>query len=302
MNYIIKLPAGDIQYTEYIASKFLKPSTEGTSELVIYPDTINYQNGILNYLSYRNAKNAFVIEMNKDKILNQILPQKKLIGDTNISYYIDNSFSYFTDDQTSDNSLENLFSLAEGLIFRFTEPLKSIDQYTYYIMGDDKIEKIPNFKTLEVMLSQRNQNYLSVRVIEKDQMNDLLKEFPIVGKEDMSSQWDPSLADGLNFANYLDLKQSAKAAGAIADAAAAEADKNIKAVKAEKDAEKAKAEQAKAEADAAKAKAEAAVEEAKAAQAKAQQAEAEAKQKEAEAKQKEAEAEAAKAEYESKGN
>lgn len=291
----MKIPNGNIDFKQFLDLRLVKPTPESQTAVVLYPDNLDLNNDILNFLSQRNYKNSYIIDLTKSKILTQFIPQKKIFNDSNLQYYIDSEFSYFKDNIEVIENLDGLYTLSEGLFFRFTEDIKPIDQYTYYIMGDNEIEKIPNFQTLEVMLAQRNQNYLSVRVIEKGQMDDLLKQFSIKNKDDMSSQWDPSLKDSLNFASYLELKETAKSAGAIADAAAAEADKNIKAVKAEKDAEKAKAEQAKAEADAAKAQAQQAIEEAKAAAAKAQQAEAEAKQKEAEA-------EAKKAEYESKGN
>ena len=294
MEYKIKLPDSNIDYLEFSDLKFLKYTPETETQVVIYPNNIDYNKGILNYLSTRNFKNSYQVDMTRDKVLTQLLPQKKLLTDKNIKYYLDTNFNYFVNLDSDFIDGELPFTIAEGLIFRFTEPFKPIDQYTYYIMGDNKVEQIPNFKTLEVMLAQRNQNYLSVRVIEKSQLDDILKEFPLSKKEDMSASWSESLKDQLNFANYLDLKQSAKSAGAMVEAAAAEADKNIKAVKAEKDAEKAKADQAKAEADAAKAAANAAIEQAKADQAKANAAEAEAKQKQAEA-------DAKKAEFESKG-
>lgn len=243
-------------------------------------------------LSVRNYKNTYIIPVEKNRVLINFIPQKMFVTDTDINSFLDTSFNYFIDDY-SEGAPPEPFDLIDGIIFRYVENgPKSIDQYTYYIMEDGYIKQIPNFKTLEVMLFQRNENYNSVRILERSQFEDILNNNPSAQIEDMSASWKAEMEDQVNFGKYLDLTKDAKAAGEIAAAATAEADKNINAYKAERDAEKAKAEQAKAEADAAKAEADAAKAQADAAKAKAEQAEAEAKQKQAEADRERAEWEA----------
>lgn len=249
-------------------------------------------------LSVRNYKNTYIIPTEKSRVLLNLIPQKIFVTDTNIIDFIDVSFKHFVDDY-SEGAPPDLFTLADGLFFRYVENgPKPIDQYTYYIMDNGEPKVIPNYKTLEVMLFERGQNYQSVRIIEKSQFDEIMNGSIPEMKIDMEAQWKAEMEDQVNFGKYLDLVKTAAGAGAIADAAAAEADKNIKAYKAEKDAEKAKADQAKAEAEAAKAASDAAIAQAKAAEANAQAQEAKAKQAEAEAKQKEAEAEQTRAELE----
>lgn len=243
-------------------------------------------------LSVRNYKNTYIIPTEKERVLVNFIPQKIFVVDTDINSFIDTTFNYFIDDY-SEGAPPEPYDLIDGIIFRYVESgPKSIDQYTYYIMEDGEVKQIPNFKTLEVMLFQRNENYNSVRILERSQFEDLVNNNLVTDINDMSAVWKAEMEDQVNFGKYLDLTKDAKAAGEIAAAATAEADKNINAYKAERDAEKAKAEQAKAEAEAAKAAAEAAKAAAAAAEAQAKQAEAEAKQKQAEADREKAEWEA----------
>lgn len=234
-------------------------------------------------LSTRNYKNTYIIPIENKRVLLNLIPQKLFVTDSDIVNFIDNDFVYFVEDY-SDGVGPEPFDMIDGIIFRYVGdgPLP-IDQYTYYIMEDGETKQIPNFKTLEVMLFQRGENYNSVRIIEKSQINDILNNSKVSVGPDQTAAWTKDMEDQVNFGKYLDLLKDAKSAGEIAGAATAEADKNIKAMKAEKDAEKAKAEQAKAEADAAKAAAEAAIAEAKQKQAEADAAKAEAEQKQAEA-------------------
>ena len=243
-------------------------------------------------LSVRNYKNTYIIPVEKQRVLVNFIPQKMFVVDTDINSFINTEFNYFIDDY-SEGAPPEPFDLIDGIIFRYVENgPKAIDQYTYYIMEGGEVKQIPNFKTLEVMLFQRNENYNSVRILEKSQLEDIINNNPVTDIDDMSAVWKAEMEDQVNFGKYLDLTKDAKAAGEIAAAATAEADKNINAYKAERDAEKAKADQAKAEADAAKAEADAAKAAAAAAEAKAKQAEAEAKQKQAEADAEKAEWEA----------
>lgn len=253
---------------------------------------------LVSELSLRNYKNTYIVPMELPRVLLNLIPEKIFITDTNIIMNIDTTFNYFSDDESESGEPEP-YELIDGIIFRWVENgPKPIQEYTYYIMDDGIVKQIPNFKTLEVMLFQRNENYLSVRVLEKSQFNDIIENSPSESMDDMSTQWKAEMEDQVNMGKYLELLKTAKDAGAVAAAATAEADKNINAYKAERDAEKAKADQAKAEAEASKKQAEAEIEKAKQKQAEAEQAEAKAKQAEAEARQKEAEADAKKAEFE----
>ncbi len=298
--HIVNLINGAVNYIDPLSAmgeniKFAQqtiPTENETLDIKTFEET-KLSIPLVSELSTRNHKNTYIIPTEKKRVLLNLIPQKVFVTDQDINNYIDVKFHHFEFDINNNEAEAEPFSMIDGLIFRYVENgPKPIDQYTYYVMEDGVLTQIPNFKSLEVMLFQRNENYNSVRIIEKSQFEDILSSSESKPGSDMSAQWTAEMEDQVNIGKYLDLLKGAQSAGAIAASATAEADKNIKAVKAEKDAEKAKAEQAKAEADAAKAKADAAIEEAKAAQAKANAAEAEAKQKQSEADAKKAEYEA----------
>jgi colicin import membrane protein len=144
-------------------------------------------------------------------------------------------------------------------------------------------KKIPNYKTLEVMLAERNQTLLSVRVLEENQCADIPKDNqPIPNK---SGAWKKEYADITSIEAFKKLENNAKSAGALVEEAKGQAESQIGAVKAQAAADKAAAEAAKAEAEAAKLLSQQAIAEAEAALANAAalQAEAEAKKAEYEA-------------------
>lgn len=242
-------------------------------------------------LSSRNYKNTYIIPTENPRVLLNLIPQKTIITDTDIGNFVDVNFNFFVDD-IAEYADPAPFSMIDGMLFRYADGHpKPINEYQYYIMQDGIVKEIPNFKTLEVMLFERNENYNSVRIIERSQFNELVASTKLEPGSNLAAQWSPTMEDQVNFGKYLDLMKGAKEAGAIAASAVAEVDKNIAAIKAEKEAEKAKADQAKAEADAAKATA-------KAAEAAANQKAAEANAAKAQADQAKAEAEREKAEYE----
>jgi len=300
MNYTVNLINGSVVYidpltVEGATIQFAQQVIPKENELqdLKTNEEIKASIPLVSDLSVRNYKSAYLIPVEKERVLLNLIPEKVFVTDQDISNFIDIDFKYFKNETDGELYGPDPYSIVDGLIFRYVENgAKPINEYTYYIMDDGVVKQIPNFKTLEVMLFQRNENYNTVRIIEKSQFQDIINNSPVKNGDDMAAQWTAEMEDQVNIGKYLDLLKGAQSAGAIAASATAEADKNIKAVKAEKDAEKAKADQAKAEADAAKAKAEAAIAEADAAKAKASQAEAEAKQKQAEADAKKAEYEA----------
>lgn len=241
-------------------------------------------------LSVRNYRQAYVIPTDRDRVLLNLIPEKTFITDSSMNNIIDNQFQYFIPG-ADDPVPPNPFSLVDGTFFRCAgQGVSAIENYQYYQMQRGSAVAIPNFKTLQVMLVERNLTYAAVRVIEKNQCEELMGSTPPAAPTpSRENEYTEDMADQVSFDTYVDLKREAESASAVAAAAAAEADKNIKAIKAEKDAEKAKAEQAKAEAEAAKKEAEAAKAASEAAKAEAAAASAQAKAAEAQAKAKEAE-------------
>jgi hypothetical protein len=129
----------------------------------------------------------------------------------------------------------------------------------YYVMVNDKAKKIPNYKTLEVMLEERNQTLLSVRVLTEAQCQDIIKEGEM---PDKSASWTSAMSDQTTNEVLNVLNKNVQSGASIAAGAAANAATQVAAVKAEAEASKALAAQAKAEAEAAKTASEAAIAEA----------------------------------------
>lgn len=218
-------------------------------------------------LSSRNGSSAYNIPTNLEKVYLNFVPQKISVSDSNLKDFVDIEFNYF---KLESVPLPELFNLPEGQIFRCVKPdslpMKKED-YTYYIIQDSKKKLIPNYKTLEVMLAERNQTLLSVRVVQENQCNDielLQDQIP-----DKSGAWQESMSDKTTNEVLTALNASVKSGAAIADAATKSAGDQIAAVKAQAAADKAAADAAKAQSIADKAAADAAIAQAQAAQSQA---------------------------------
>lgn len=105
------------------------------------------------------------------------------------------AFEYF---KTEELPTPDLFALPDGTIFRIASGnVKSKNSYTYYIMKNGYKLQIPNYRSVEVLLYERNQNHLAVRIVEENQG----LEIPDGGVyADMSLQWNSNMADesGIN--------------------------------------------------------------------------------------------------------
>lgn len=218
-------------------------------------------------LSTRNAANVYNIPTDKESIYINFIPRKITVNDSNISEYIDVDFSYFVAPEIIP---PELFTLPDGDFFRCVSEgstPKNKEDYDYYIMVGTIAKKIPNYKTLEVMLDERNQTLLSVRVITDKQCNDITKDGSV---PDKSGSWNTGMSDQTTKQILNQLNNSVMSGAALASSAAASAQQQVDAVKSQAAASKAEAEQAKSEADAAKAASEAAIAEANAAKAEAE--------------------------------
>lgn len=302
--YTLKLTRNKIEYDTPVnlgglqLAQFSVPSETETYTNKTTPEVLA-EMPLVNRLSKRNYKQSYLIPVHLQSVLLNLIPEKIIITDSTIREIIDTTFTYFVDeDVASGQTLP--YTLVDGIFFRKAgDGVKELKDYTYYLMNDGVAQQIPNYQTLEVMLTERGLTYQSVRVLEESQFADIVDGASL---PDNSSSWSPALSENIDFTKFEDLKGSAQAAGAIAAAAAAEADKNIKAVKAEADAAKAEAEAAQAQAQASAAQAAAAQAASQAAIAQADATKAEAEAAKAEAEQLKAEAEAAKAEAEAQKN
>lgn len=253
------------------SAKLIQIPKEGQTPLPesqVSIDSRNYN------ISTRNSANAYIVPTDQEYVYLNFIPRKVFVDDQSIRNTIDYQFSYFVDEPLP---APEPFVLVDGQIFRcvdIDDVPRSKEDYTYYIMVNGVGKRIPDYKTLEVMLAERNQTLLSVRVLEGSLCSGITKDdIPLTSKSD---QWTSNYADATTIEALKSMENNAKSAVAIADAAKGEADTQIAAVKA-------LAEQSKAEADAAKAKsvadaaaANAAIAAANAAQAAAEAAKAEA--------------------------
>lgn len=255
MNIVIN----GITYTSKASSdaKLIEIPIEGQTPLPESQQSID--NRSYN-LSTRNGANAYIIPTEAEKLYLNFIAQKVAISDHAIAEILQPKFEYFVDEILPE--VEG-FTLVDGIIFRCVDanslPKKKED-YQYWIMMNGMKKRIPNYKTLEVMLIERGQTLLAVRVIEKNQCEDIPED--VVPISDKSGAWKEEYADATTMEALSEMENNAAAAGAIVEEAKSQAESQIEAVKAQAAADKAEAEAAKAEADAAKAASEAAIAEA----------------------------------------
>lgn len=225
-------------------------------------------------LSKRNGAGTYIVPVEKQSVYLNFIPKKTVINDQRIKKYLDVDFNYFV---PAAPIVPELFTLPEGQIFRCVSetsvPLPK-EQYQYYIIVGGKKRKIPNYKTLEVMLAERNQTLLSVRIVpERD-----CQQIPLDNSQipDKQSAWVDDYKDQTTPEVLKQMEGAVKSGAAIAEAAAASAGQQIAAVKAQAEQAKSEADAAKAQSEADKAASEAAIANAAAAQAQAEAAKAEA--------------------------
>jgi hypothetical protein len=204
-------------------------------------------------LNHRNAAGTALIPINEPETWLNFIPQKVVVTDGAIVNFLDPTFDYFAAEVIP---APEPYRLADGLIFRCVSetPLPK-EQYKYYLVEEGKGRPIPNYLTLEVMLAERNQTMLSIRVLEESQCEQMPKDGEPM--PDLTTSWKEEYEDQSNFQKLKELEVKAKDGAAQAEAAKAEAASQIAAVKALAEQSKAEAEAAKAEAEAAKAQAEA---------------------------------------------
>jgi hypothetical protein len=148
-------------------------------------------------LSKRNGAGTYIVPTDKPKVYLNFIPKKTYVPDERLRKYVDTEFGYFKEAITvpPDN-----FTLPEGQIFRCvseTSVPTNKENYQYYTVVNGKKKVIPNYKTVEVMLAERNQTLLSVRVVpetECQQIGQDTASFP-----DKQSAWTEDFKDQTNF-------------------------------------------------------------------------------------------------------
>lgn len=217
-------------------------------------------------LSNRNSANSYIVPIEKSKLFLNFLPRKLHVLDSDVAKYLGNEFEYFVPPPIIPPVL---FTLPDGQMFRCTSensvPMEPY-QYTYYVMVGDEAKLIPNYKTVEVMLAERGQTLLSVRVITEKQCSDIPKNGQV---PDKSGNWTEDYEDQSTFQKLKKLDNDVKTGKQLADDAKKSAATQIDAVKAQAAASAAQAAAAQAQSQADKAAADAAIAQANAAKAQA---------------------------------
>lgn len=295
----------NISYVSRVTSTamLIEIPKEGQTPLAESQDSINARSY---ELSERNGANAYIISTDKDKVYLNFIGQKVIVDDQVIHEILQPKFEYFLEEVIPS---VDPFVLADGLIFRCVSadsvPLPK-EAYEYFIMMNGVAKKIPDYKTLEVMLAERGQNLLSVRVLEAQQCSEISNSSasspnsaPITSK---ASSWTQDYADTTTLEKLKELENNAKAAEELMDSAKAEAAAQIATVQAQAEAAQAGEEAAQAQAQAAQAQAAAAQAASATAQTQAQAAIANAEAAQAAANAAQAAAELAQAELEAQQN
>lgn len=129
---------------------------------------INIDNKVTdsNEILSRNARSAaeLVKPSNGKKYINLLL-EKLLIKDANIKKTVDYEFEYFTVNITPN----------EFVTYNNGTILKGINNNDYYIIQNESVVKIPNKKTVEVLLNERGKTIDSIIVLETSDLEKILQ-------------------------------------------------------------------------------------------------------------------------------
>lgn len=179
---MIRVLNENITYEEMVSIdpmklRLVKDTLPNPSEIYV-PKTeqqIKNENVYESKTSYRNPSGFYLVATESDSILLNIIPKKRIITDSSISYIINNRFTYF-EAPSFVAELPDPFVLDDGTIFRVTgEGVLAKELYTYYTIEDGILKKLPNYKTVEVMLFERGKTLDEIRVIEPIQFEDIVR-------------------------------------------------------------------------------------------------------------------------------
>lgn len=190
----------NIVYTELNTTNLYTPPSVGQTLTV--QDSTDIQNQSY-YISTRNQKNFYEIPINKIEVFLNFLAKKTLILDSSIQKISDIGFEYFADLITTEDTT---IAILDGTIFRcLGEGLRDLRSYTYYIYQNGKPYRIPDFQTLEVMISERGISYTSIRVLTQNECSKLGNPEMIATR---FNEWNQSLGDSTGFTTLSQLSQN----------------------------------------------------------------------------------------------
>jgi len=231
-----------ISYTSTATSdaKFVKISNESETPLSENQDLINARSY---NLSERNGANSYIVSVAAEEVFLNFIPRKINVADQDIHEFIQPQFEFFVEE--IEDAITS-FTLADGIIYRCVSPSDvplPKESYTYYIIINGMSKLIPNYKTLEVMLAERNQTLVSVRVLEFSQCKDfIIDPVSIINKTDA---WKSEYEDQTSIEKLRELENNAIEAEVLVEEIKETVERQIAAVIAQSDAQIAEAEAAK---------------------------------------------------------
>tara|TARA_Y100000389_G_C17335286_1_gene450310 strand:- start:290 stop:937 length:648 start_codon:yes stop_codon:yes gene_type:complete len=129
---------------------------------------------IASKISTRNFRDTYIVPTEMEQIYINLVPTKNFVTDSDLNYVLDTDFEYFIEPAPTVAELPQ-FTLVDGTIYRITgNGFKDVKDYSYYVIVDDEVQTIPNYKTVEVMLAERGQIVDAIRVVTPGQHQDLL--------------------------------------------------------------------------------------------------------------------------------
>jgi hypothetical protein len=180
-----------------------KTNQDNASNIILQYDNVGdkYTDEELFYLDKifveKNNFGTNVVNINYNKLQDnslelipnyyRILPEKRIILDNELNSYVDSSFSYFVDSEFGNP--ETIYPI--GTFFRVANGVSvssACDQQVYFVTKGNCVCSIPNTKTLQVMLVERNKYIQGVFVIEPSEF----ESFEITDScADKTSEWIP---------------------------------------------------------------------------------------------------------------
>lgn len=162
----------------------------------------NFDDSNIKYpnVSNRNSKNVYLIKFENPIVNLYFKLEKLMISDLELNKIIDSEFEYFNQVIPE---LELNVSVSEGDIIRpLGQGIKAPEDYIYYQIVDDDLILIPDFKTVEVLLFERNKALDAIKILETKDFDALKEQIKSSGgggggggsaMESKKDEWKPDM-------------------------------------------------------------------------------------------------------------
>jgi hypothetical protein len=154
-------------------------------------------------LGIRNYKNYYEIPTDKDKVYLNFTAKKTMLYDSMLDKIGSRDFEFFVDRLPPG---PDLFTLPNGSIYRcLGQGLKDNRSYTYYVVRDGVGRKIPDYKTLEVMLTEKGISYTSIFAVEEGDCKEIPVGEPLPSR---AGEWSADLGDSTGYTTLANLAEN----------------------------------------------------------------------------------------------